>query len=63
MIRSSSPVPTGIDGDGQLERIQKALATAVQEALLRHKRDGNPVAIWRDGKVAWIDPDDIPIGP
>ena len=49
--------------DGQFERIQNALAAAVRDALLRHKRDGNPVAIWRDGKVVWIDPRDIPVGP
>ena len=29
--------------------IQKALARAVREALLRHKQAGNPVAVWRDG--------------
>jgi len=56
-------VPSAIDGDGQFDRIQKAVATAVREALIRHKREGNPVAVWRDGRVAWIDPRDIPVGP
>jgi len=63
MTRSTNTVRTGVDGDGQLDRIQQALATAVREALLRHKRDGNPVAVWRDGGVVWIDARDIPVGP
>ncbi|MEQ8974450.1 MAG: hypothetical protein RIE73_29180 [Coleofasciculus sp. C1-SOL-03] len=41
------------------ERINQALAKAVQDALLKHKQAGNPVAIWRDGKVVWIPPEEI----
>ena len=41
--------------------IDKALALAVQDALWRHKQLGNPVAIWRDGKVVWIPPEEIPV--
>lgn len=44
-----------------LPRIQDALRQGVQEALLRHKRAGNPVAVWREGQVVWIAPDDIPV--
>lgn len=40
--------------------IDKALAKAAREALRYHKRIGNPVAAWRDGKVVWIQPMDIP---
>ena len=40
--------------------ILRALRQAVREALLDHKRAGNPVAVWRDGRVAWIQPQDIP---
>jgi hypothetical protein len=39
--------------------IDKALKKAVQQALLQHKKAGNPVAAWRDGKVVLIDPEDI----
>lgn len=39
--------------------IEAALRRAVQDALLQHKRAGNPVPVWRDGRVAWIAPDDI----
>ena len=41
------------------ERIERALRAAVRDALLRHKRDGDPVAVWRDGRVVWLQPDDI----
>lgn len=43
------------------EKITKALSKAVKEALLQHKRAGNPVASWKDGKIVWIQPEDIPI--
>src|ERR1700726_54377 len=39
--------------------IDRALAQGVREALRMHKRMGNPVAAWRDGKVVWIQPEDI----
>lgn len=41
--------------------IDKALALAVQDALWRHKQLGCPVVVWRDGKVVWIPPEEIPI--
>ena len=41
--------------------IERALVRAVRDALVRHKQAGNPVAAWRDGRIVWIEPDDIPI--
>jgi len=43
-----------------IARIQGNLVLAVQEALVRHKRAGNPVAVWRNERVEWIPPEDIP---
>ena len=43
-----------------IPRTLRALRQAVQEALRRHKRDGNPVAVWRNSRVEWIQPADIP---
>jgi hypothetical protein len=43
-----------------LRLVQQALANAVRDALRRHKQAGNPVAVWRDGHIVWLDPDDIP---
>lgn len=39
--------------------IERALGMAVSAALEQHKRAGNPVAEWRDGKVVWVAPEDI----
>ena len=41
------------------KEIDMALKKAVQQALLQHKKAGNPVAAWRDGKVVLIEPEDI----
>jgi hypothetical protein len=41
------------------EAIEQVLRRAVQHALLMHKRLGNPVAIWKDGKVIVLAPDEI----
>jgi len=43
-----------------IPRILRALRQSVREALLDHKRARNPVAIWRDGRVVWIPPEEIP---
>jgi hypothetical protein len=34
--------------------IDRAFDRAIREALLQHKRAGNPVPIWKNGKVVWI---------
>ena len=41
--------------------IDKALQQAVKEALLKHKTADNPIASWKDGKIVWIQPEDIPV--
>ena len=38
--------------------IEKALRRAVNHALLIHKRLGNPIATWKDGKVV-VPPEEI----
>ena len=43
------------------KEITEASRRAVREALLMHKRAGNPVAISRDGKVVILQPDEIEI--
>lgn len=44
-----------------LPRIIYEMRQAVREALLDHRRAGNPVAVWRDGRVQWVQPEDIPV--
>ena len=43
--------------------IEKILQRAVNHALLMHKRLGNPIAIWKDGKVVIVPPEEIIISP
>jgi hypothetical protein len=35
-------------------KAEKAMKEAVAEVIKDHARTGDPVAIWRDGKVAWV---------
>ena len=43
-------------------RIETILQRAVREALLRHKQAGNPIAVWRNERVEWIEPEDVLLG-
>lgn len=38
----------------QTKSIEHAMRRAVQHALLTHKRAGNTVAAWRDGRVVLV---------
>ncbi len=42
-------------------RAEEAFRRAVAEALAEHKRNGIPIAVWRDGKVVRIPPDQIEV--
>ena len=57
-IPNSGPTPAERIKD--LDRIERALRAAVRDAVQRHKRDGDPVAVWREGRVVWLPPDQIP---
>lgn len=41
--------------------IEGAMRVAVHEALLLHKRAGQPVVTWENGRVVWIPADQIPV--
>jgi len=59
----SKPVDSGLppsDRVHDVPRILEALGKAVRAALQRHKQAGNPVAVWRNNRVEWIPPDQIP---
>jgi len=60
MTTSRKAHPTPLDRVEDLPRILRALTEAVRYALLRHKLLGNSVAVWRDGGVVWLRPEDIP---
>ena len=42
-------------------RILDALRQAVRQALLNHKRAGNPVAVWQNVRVVWVPAEEIPV--
>jgi hypothetical protein len=41
--------------------VDEAVNRAVRHALLAHKRAGNPVASWENGKVVMIPAEKIPV--
>jgi hypothetical protein len=60
MKEPGAVVPTASERVNDLPRILDAMKEAVREALVRHQRAGHPIAVWRDGQVVWIQPEDIP---
>ena len=47
----------------QAEAIELILQEGVRQTLSIHKRLGNPIAIWKDGKVVIVPPEEIVISP
>lgn len=59
-IRSKSELEAASVADELLQdRIVDAIGDAVQEAIRDHKRAGNPIAEWRDGRVVLVPPEQI----
>ena len=44
-----------------IEKAEEALKKAVQETIADHKRTGDPIAIWRDGKAVMVHPKDLAV--
>ena len=42
------------------DEVDRAVQRAVREALIRHKKLGESVAVWRDGKALILPPEEIP---
>ena len=51
-------MPIDLDND---EEVGHALGAAVRNTLREHKRLGQSVAVWQDGKVVTLAPEDIPV--
>jgi hypothetical protein len=43
------------------EAVEEAMRDAVRHALLTHKRAGNPVVSWEDGRVVIIPAEEISV--
>ena len=41
-------------------RVEQALQRGVREALIRHKKLGESVAVWQNGKAVVLPPEEIP---
>ncbi len=41
--------------------IDQAIEESVKKALMEHKRAGNPIVEWQDGKVVVLKPESIPL--
>jgi hypothetical protein len=63
MTTSPVPEPTPVERVEDVHRILEAMKAAVREAVLRHKQLGNPVAVWREGRVVWLQPHEIALVP
>jgi hypothetical protein len=61
--QDSDSAVSPVERVADLPRIARALRLAVREALRNHKLAGNPVAVWRNGGVEWIPPEEIPDPP
>ncbi len=65
---ASGECMTSIDEDiaGRFTNSQEVLRLtqqAVRAAVMEHKRVGNPIAIWRDGRVVWVPAEEIEVPP
>jgi hypothetical protein len=44
-----------------VDRILDAINQGAREALLRHKRAGVPIVVWRNERVEWIAAEDLDV--
>lgn len=56
--KRTKPDISKIFSEGSL--IDEAIRESVRRALVQHKNAGNPVAVWRDGKVVMLKPESLP---
>lgn len=45
------------------EDLLAAIEAGAREAVLLNKKLGNPIAVWRDGKVVIVSPEEIVMDP
>ncbi len=44
------------------EQVRSIIQSGINDALLKHKQAGNPVCGLKNGKVFWVEPENIPVG-
>ncbi len=65
-LSNGQPMSPKLEMTGNLfiehaEAIEGILCEAVRRALVEHKRAGNPVAVWQNGRVVILQPEEIPV--
>ncbi len=55
-LRKTQPIDLNND-----DEVDEALGAAVRDALREHKRLGQSVVVWQDGKIVTLAPEDIPV--
>ena len=63
-MRTKTPTKAELEAVAQaeeelLDRVVDEAGRAVEEAVRDHKRAGNPIAEWRDGRVVLVPPEQI----
>ena len=58
--KQSAAVKSRVSED---QRIDDALNLAAQDAVEAHRKAGLPLAVWKDGQVVWIQPDEVETPP
>lgn len=43
------------------KQVEEVLRKAVKEALILHKKNNNPIAVWKNNRVVIIPPEEIPV--
>ena len=42
------------------KKVRDIIQSGINAALLKHKQAGNPVCEWKNDKVVWVKPENIP---
>lgn len=42
------------------KKVTQIIQAGIKAALIKHKQTGNPICEWRDDKIVWISPEQIP---
>jgi hypothetical protein len=59
MSNTALPDTTRVGSNQHTDPIVAAMNEGVRQALIRHKRMGWPIVVWRDGKTVTIPPEEI----
>jgi len=49
-----------VEQDDVLRKFEIGVRRGVAQALEEHRRAGRSIVVWKDGKIVWIPPEQIP---